>query len=298
MTEPGFRTLVVEELSPGILQVRLNRPDRLNAIDDVMRDELTGLLRTLPARIESGSVRVLIVTGTGRAFCAGGDVKEFPKIFGGPRPEVERQMLAFQEVPKLVVGLEVPVIAAVNGLAVGGGFVLACACDLRIVAETSRFSLNFVARGLGLDLGGSYFIARLVGLGRALHLASPARRSTRGGRRRSGSSSGWFQAQSSRPGRWSWRRSSRHTRRSHSRPSRARSTAARGTSARRWTVRQASRPRPWPPWRARPDRSGDQARGLPAPSRSQVAGVRACSRSRYFSTRCVGVFGSDSRYSR
>ncbi len=171
MTEPGFRTLVVEELSPGILQVRLNRPDRLNAIDDVMRDELTGLLRTLPARIESGSVRVLIVTGTGRAFCAGGDVKEFPKIFGGPRPEVERQMLAFQEVPKLVVGLEVPVIAAVNGLAVGGGFVLACACDLRIVAETSRFSLNSVARGLGLDLGGSYFIARLVGLGRALHLA-------------------------------------------------------------------------------------------------------------------------------
>ena len=83
MTEPGFRTIVVEELAAGILQVRLNRPDRLNAIDDLMRDELVGLLRSLPERIETGSLRVLVVTGTGRAFCAGGDVKEFPRIFGG-----------------------------------------------------------------------------------------------------------------------------------------------------------------------------------------------------------------------
>lgn len=171
MTEPGFRTIVVEELAAGILQVRLNRPDRLNAIDDLMRDELVGLLRSLPERIETGSLRVLVVTGTGRAFCAGGDVKEFPRIFGGPHSEAERQMLAFQELTKLLARLEIPVLAAVNGLAVGGGFVLACACDLRVAGETSSFCLSFVARGLGLDLGGSYFVSRLVGLGRALRLA-------------------------------------------------------------------------------------------------------------------------------
>lgn len=171
MNERQFRTLVVEELGPKILQVRLNRPERLNAIDDSMRDELAGLLRSLPAHISSGSLRVLVMTGTGRAFSAGGDVKEFPRIFGGPVAEVEREMRTYQELPRLLVGLEIPVVAAVNGLAVGGGCAIACACDLRIAAETSSFSLNFVARGIGLDLGASFFVSRLVGLGRATQLA-------------------------------------------------------------------------------------------------------------------------------
>jgi 2-(1,2-epoxy-1,2-dihydrophenyl)acetyl-CoA isomerase len=170
MSAPEFRTLVLEEFPGGVLKVRLNRPERLNAIDDVMRDELAALLRSLPSRIQAGEVRVLLITGTGRAFCSGGDVKEFPRIFG-QADEVERQMLAYQELPRLLVHLEIPVIAAVNGLAVGGGFVLACACDLRVASETSRFALSFVERGLGLDLGGSYFLLRLIGLGRALRLA-------------------------------------------------------------------------------------------------------------------------------
>jgi 2-(1,2-epoxy-1,2-dihydrophenyl)acetyl-CoA isomerase len=80
-------------------------------------------------------------------------------------------MRAYQELPRLLVGLEIPVVAAVNGLAVGGGCALACACDLRIAATTSSFSLSFVARGIGLDLGASFFVSRLVGIGRATQLA-------------------------------------------------------------------------------------------------------------------------------
>lgn len=163
-------TLVLEEIAPGSLQIRLNRPERLNAIDDVMRDELSALLHSLPTRIANGELRVLVLTGTGRAFCAGGDVKEFPQIFG-PTADPEEQMRAYQELSGLLVELDVPVVAAVNGLAVGGGLVLACACDLRIAAESSRFSLSFVERGLGLDMGGSYFIPRLIGFGRAMRLA-------------------------------------------------------------------------------------------------------------------------------
>ncbi len=170
MSDTQGGTLVLEELAPQILQIRLNRPERLNAIDDIMRDELTATLRSLPERIKAHDLRVVVVTGTGRAFCSGGDMKEFPRIFG-PTADAEREMRAFQEISRLLVGLDIPVLAAVNGLAGGGGFVLACACDLRIAAKSGRFALSFVDRGLGLDLGGSYFVSRLIGMGRAMRLA-------------------------------------------------------------------------------------------------------------------------------
>jgi 2-(1,2-epoxy-1,2-dihydrophenyl)acetyl-CoA isomerase len=169
----NLRTLVVTELGPGIVEIRLNRPERLNAVDDVMRDELAGVLRTASRPMGSGSNRVAILTGEGRAFCSGGDFKEFQRIFSDEETAV-REMRAYQDLVELIVGASIPIIAAVNGIAAGGGLMLACACDLRIAAASSQFVLSFITRGLSLDMGGSYLLPRLIGVGRTMQLAMTA----------------------------------------------------------------------------------------------------------------------------
>ena len=144
----------------GIVTITLNRPERLNAFVGHMRRDLAETLE------EAGSdpqVRAVIITGAGRAFCAGGDVhfmaelveradtEEFARLLGAAR----RVILAIRQMTK-------PVIASVNGPASGAGFNLALACDLRIASRDATFSQSFVKIGFHPDWGGTYFLPRMV----------------------------------------------------------------------------------------------------------------------------------------
>jgi len=146
--------------SDCILTITLNRPDRLNAFIGHMRRDLAEALEHAGS---DRNVRVVIITGAGRAFCAGGDVtfmaelmkrrdaEEFSRIMGAGR----RVILAIRQMTK-------PVIASINGPASGAGFNLALACDLRIASSDATFSQSFAKVGLHPDWGGSYFLPRLV----------------------------------------------------------------------------------------------------------------------------------------
>jgi enoyl-CoA hydratase/carnithine racemase len=146
--------------SEGILTITLNRPEKLNAFIGHMRRDLAEALEHAGS---DRSVRVVIITGAGRAFCAGGDLafmaelmqrrdaEEFARILGAGR----RVILALRQMTK-------PVIASVNGPASGAGCNLALACDLRVVSSTATFSQSFAKVGLHPDWGGSYFLPRLV----------------------------------------------------------------------------------------------------------------------------------------
>jgi len=146
--------------SDCILTITLNRPDRLNAFIGHMRRDLAEALEHAGS---DRNVRVVIITGAGRAFCAGGDVafmaelmkrreaEEFSRILGAGR----RVIFAIRQMTK-------PVIASINGPASGAGFNLALACDLRIASTNATFSQSFAKVGLHPDWGGSYFLPRLV----------------------------------------------------------------------------------------------------------------------------------------
>jgi enoyl-CoA hydratase/carnithine racemase len=144
----------------NILTITLNRPDKLNAFIGHMRRDLAEALEHAGS---DRNVRVVIITGAGRAFCAGGDVafmaelmkrrdaEEFSRILGAGR----RVIFAIRQMTK-------PVIASINGPASGAGFNLALACDLRIASSTATFSQSFAKVGLHPDWGGTYFLPRLV----------------------------------------------------------------------------------------------------------------------------------------
>lgn len=151
----------------GIGTITLNRPEAMNALGGRMRQEILSALETAAADAE---VKVIVITGAGKAFCAGGDVNEF---VSGVRPEAD---LPFDQRPtrdKIVLLIQStgkPVIAAVNGVAAGGGCNLALACDMRIASDRARFGEVFVRRGLHPDWGGTWFLPRLVGYAKAAEL--------------------------------------------------------------------------------------------------------------------------------
>ncbi|HEY4424023.1 MAG TPA: enoyl-CoA hydratase [Pyrinomonadaceae bacterium] len=154
-----YEYLQVAEVE-GILTITLNRPDRLNAFVGHMRRDLAEALEHAGS---DRNVRVVIITGAGRGFCAGGDIafmaelmqrrdaEEFSRILGAGR----RVILAIRQMTK-------PVIASINGPASGAGCNLALACDLRIASTTATFSQSFAKVGLHPDWGGTYFLPRLV----------------------------------------------------------------------------------------------------------------------------------------
>ena len=161
--------LVLSELSGHVLKVTLNRPERLNALGGSMRHEFLAALQ----RAESDKeVRVLVITGAGRAFCSGGDVKEMSERregnggerSGGETPPVRDHIIA------LMRGMPKPVIGAINGVAAGAGMNLALACDMRMASDRALFTQAFVKRGLHPDWGGTYFLPRLVGTAKACEL--------------------------------------------------------------------------------------------------------------------------------
>jgi enoyl-CoA hydratase/carnithine racemase len=157
------------DISDGVATVRLSRPDKLNALTFDTYADLRDLLGELPHR---GNVRVLVVTGSGRAFCSGGDVEE---IIGALQEMGAAELLEFTRmtgaVTKALRECPLPVIAAVNGVAAGAGAVVALASDFRLVASSASFAFLFTRVGLaGADMGSAYLLPRLVGLGRATEL--------------------------------------------------------------------------------------------------------------------------------
>ena len=161
----------VEVTRDGAVQtITLHRPDTMNAFTRGMHADLNAALKAARAP----DVRAVVVTGAGRAFCAGQDLTEFGEtgdIGAALRETYHPNVLA-------VRALEKPVIAAVNGACAGAGLSFACACDIRLAADTAAFVPGFVGIGLIPDAGGTYFIRRLLGASRAFEWMSSNRRLT------------------------------------------------------------------------------------------------------------------------
>jgi len=161
---------LLESVKDGVATLTLNRPDRLNAMSGPMLD---ALLEALPRLADDGSVGVVILTGAGRGFCAGGDVKAMAegREFGGDTLEDKAQSLrAKMEVSRWLHEMPKPTIAMVRGAAAGAGLSLAMACDLRVASETARFATAFARVGYSGDFGGSWFLTQLVGTAKAREL--------------------------------------------------------------------------------------------------------------------------------
>jgi enoyl-CoA hydratase len=164
-------TVRTDHIAEGITLLTLDRPERLNAMS---RQLVSDLHDALAAAGDDRDCRVIVLTGEGRGFCAGLDLKETgdiaAEVDGGPPAGMRAQ----QHIARLVTqlrGLPKPVIAAVNGPASGGGLALALACDVRVAAESARFNVAFIRVGLsGCDIGVSYLLPRLVGASRAFEL--------------------------------------------------------------------------------------------------------------------------------
>lgn len=153
----------------GALRLTLDRPDVLNALSLELLEELADALRGPAAAPE---VRAVLITGAGRAFCAGADLADTP-VDADIGPLLERY---YEPVVLGIRELRKPVIAGVNGVAAGAGLSLAAACDLRIVSSAAQFALGFTGIGLVMDAGCSHFLPRLIGVGRTMELALSNRR--------------------------------------------------------------------------------------------------------------------------
>ncbi|NNL87230.1 MAG: 2-(1,2-epoxy-1,2-dihydrophenyl)acetyl-CoA isomerase [Myxococcales bacterium] len=170
MPEP---TLLMET-TDRVRVFTLNRPDVMNAFDDDMRE---ALVEGLEAAAEDDDVRCVLITGAGRAFCAGGDIASMAKLQERNDTQVleGRVALAARGV-RALRAMRKPAVAAVNGPAAGAGINLALACDIRLGCENSLFSESFVRIALVPDWGGFYFLPRIVGPAKALELMSTAER--------------------------------------------------------------------------------------------------------------------------
>ncbi len=156
-------------VSDGVATVTLNRPEKLNALTFDAYADLRDLLLELP---HHDDVRVLVIRGAGKGFCAGGDVNEIIGELVAMRP---RDLMGFTKMTGDVIRamreVPVPIVAAIQGIAAGAGAVIALAADFRVVARSGRFAFLFTKVGLsGGDMGAAYLLPRVVGLGRATQL--------------------------------------------------------------------------------------------------------------------------------
>ncbi len=159
---------LIETVTDRVATLTLNRPDRLNALSSSIID---GLLEALPRLGADPKIAVVVLTGAGRGFCAGGDVKSMAE--GSSQLGVEdavQRLRGRMEVSRLLHEIPKPTIAMVNGPAAGAGFSMALACDLRIAAQSARFVTAFATVGFSGDFGGSYFLSKLVGTAKAREL--------------------------------------------------------------------------------------------------------------------------------
>ncbi|MBN1374944.1 MAG: enoyl-CoA hydratase/isomerase family protein [Dehalococcoidia bacterium] len=167
----SYKNIVVE-VEDGIAVLTLNRPDKLNALNPAILHEMTKALKDMN---EDEAVKALIMTGNGKAFCSGADLSAPPygtdkNQEGIGRAERTTPFVSFGYAIQQIDRFTKPVIAAVNGIAAGGGLAYALAADIRIASEQASFSAIFVKRGLVPDCGVSYYLPRLVGVSRALEM--------------------------------------------------------------------------------------------------------------------------------
>jgi 2-(1,2-epoxy-1,2-dihydrophenyl)acetyl-CoA isomerase len=160
---------VLTERDGGVLTITLNRPDVFNAFNAALHAALHAALEEAAAP----DVRAVVITGAGRGFCSGQDLKEFQEAPGSIRERLEQ---TYHPNIRLIRGLEKPVIAAVNGPCAGAGLSLACACDIRIASDAATFVPGFIGIGLIPDSGGSWFVHRLLGYARAFEWMTSNRR--------------------------------------------------------------------------------------------------------------------------
>lgn len=162
MTEP--LTFTVEE---HVAVLTLNRPQQRNAFNAEMLDHWAEALQQCQRRPD---IRVVIVTGAGRTFCAGGDIKEMQQRLASS-PLTQKMFLeSVHRIPLTLAAIDKPVIAAVNGAAIGAGMDMALMCDIRFAAVTARFAASYVHMGLVPGDGGAYFLPRILGVAKALEL--------------------------------------------------------------------------------------------------------------------------------
>lgn len=154
----------------AVTTIALNRPDKLNALTQVMSDEL---MEAFAACRDDPRVRAVVLTGAGRGFCSGQDLSEFESAYrAGRRPDIDEHLArSYHRLIPLIVSIPKPVIAAVNGVAAGAGVSLAAACDVRIASDEARFIQAFVKIGLIPDSGGTWLLPRLIGYPKALELS-------------------------------------------------------------------------------------------------------------------------------
>lgn len=156
------------EVDQLVATITLNRPDKLNAFTDSMLEDWLAALQDCQKRED---VRVVVITGTGRAFTTGGDVEGFSasaqQTAAGIR---DRLMLGIQRLPRQIREMDKPVIAALNGFATGGGLDVALACDIRFAAESARFAETYARMGLIPGAGGAWLLPRLVGTAKAMEM--------------------------------------------------------------------------------------------------------------------------------
>src|SRR5437868_4467558 len=158
---------LLETIEDGIAWLTLNRPDRLNAFSPAM---LVGLGEALQRLSGDAAVGAVVITGAGRGFCAGGDVKTMPERAAEGFEERVEGLRRMHQLPMLLLTMPKVVIAMINGPVVGAGLGLAMACDLRLAGRSARFGTGFAGVGYSGDFGGSWTLTRLVGTAKAREL--------------------------------------------------------------------------------------------------------------------------------
>ena len=166
---PGFNTLIFSKDGP-VAHISLNRPQALNAYNIQMRDDFSGALEAVQ---EDPEVRSLLITGQGRAFCAGADLNEFGTA---PSQAIARQVRWERDVWGQLLGLAIPVVAAVHGYCIGSGVEIALLCDLRIAAEDTIFAMPEVQLGMIPAAGGTQTLPRCIAQSAALDILLTGRR--------------------------------------------------------------------------------------------------------------------------
>jgi len=164
--------MILSEVSGGVQRIVLNRPDTLNAFNVRMHEELAA---AIARGADDPEVRVLLLTGAGRAFCAGQDLGDRKPAADGSPPDLGHSLEAYYNpLIRRLTGLPKPIVCAVNGVAAGAGANIAFACDIVVAARSARFIQSFAKIGLISDSGGTWILPRLVGQARALGLALTA----------------------------------------------------------------------------------------------------------------------------
>jgi enoyl-CoA hydratase len=174
MTASPGEPVLIDRVEDGIVRITLNRPHRRNAIDESLIDGLHVALDTVE---RDQDVRAVVLTGAGRGFCAGADLKEAGDLAGRGCVDLYRGQQRLARLSVRLHELPVPVVGAVNGVAAGGGFALAAACDLRVASTAAHFSVANVTIGVsGGEMGLSWLLPQSLGRSRATELLLTGRR--------------------------------------------------------------------------------------------------------------------------